>query len=82
MVELYSQNYIIINQDEGIFFNNDSKFYSWDPRGENETIYFGEYNKYIKYTVYAVVTSEWDLLYMITDGKTTETSFNTFSRKF
>jgi len=69
LVELYSSDYIIINQDEGIFFNNDSKFYSWCPKGENETIYFGEYNNYLKYTIYAVVTSGGDLLYIITDGK-------------
>ena len=78
LLEIYYFDYIIVNQDEAIVFNNDSKMYTWTPRREYAAIYFGEENNYIKLTIYAIITNKGDLLYMITDSNNNSYVFQYF----
>ena len=49
--------------------SNDVRMYSWSDIGSPPEIYLGkDHIKYIRSTIFSVVTSKGDLLYMFTDA--------------
>ena len=58
--------------------SNDDLIYTWADRAQKASIYFDPNRyRYSKLTIYALITSEGDLLYQIT-----ESNFNKFAFQY